>query len=1318
MQNNGQSPRAEGRRSSWVSKRFETLIEGLDARRDRRGGGPDFDVLIIGSGYGGAIAADRLAGCSVGGSELSIAVLERGREYLAGSFPDRAADLAGHVRFTTPNGTKASGRLEGLFDVRIGADVSVLVGNGVGGGSLINAGVMEFPDPAVFAEPMWPAGILNDGPNLAQRAADLRAELGADPSGNDTVRPSLRRVAAMEALGASTVPITVALDEDRQSVGGVQMNRCIACGDCATGCNHGAKVSLDLGLLRRAEQRGVEIFAGATATRLLKDPAKGWRVQVWHTDAALRKRMAGPVVVSARRVVLAAGTLGSTELLMRSQSAQLSFSTALGRRFSANGDMIALVASEQRIFHGVADEVVPPAAREVGPTITTMIDKRKANAGYVVQDLAVPGALVRLLEEGLTTALLLQNLDRPDLDVHLAHDDPAAASTPDPLAVNPEQVERSQVVALIGRDDAAGVMTAVSQDDGLPLDAGVRIDWRNLRKDDRFDQAHAGFAGMLEETERLIPNPVWRLLPQEVEETLGVGRGPLISVHPLGGCSMGNDRSSGVVDRDGRVFDGAATAKSTDVHEGLVVLDGSILPGSLGINPALTISTLADLAMERLRGIHWKLTQPETANDPPSMQRPVFARRTGRPLPRRTTVQVVEKLAGPVDLNGEPAWMELSLVYEPRALFPGPTPDDGSRPAFTQKGHELPVAVDEQLSQVRLYAWKPGDYMTENLEDKPALLVVPLAENSMLRFFHREASTSKERRCRAWCDWFLNRGLRDSGHAVIDFVLDKLQGRKGAPLSAMKRLRQSLALATRAGEVRLFDYDLKLGAPRIDPALTDPELSEAHRRFGALIGKTGLELRGGKRFVYERRGNPWTQLTRMKLLSFAGMELGKRRSIDVSLDYFARKRIPLLRVVGQENQPAALVDVLAFTLYALRVFVSVHLWSGRKPDQARTLRPAERLPGPLPGLPSPEVFEFAPDGSTTGKIRLTRYPLPNKSPHPPVLMIHGYSASGTSFAHPALRPSLAEYLWRQGREPWVLDMRTSCGMPTASQPFSFEEIARHDIPAAFREVSALTGAPKLDVISHCMGSVMLTMTLSERDKPHAAETAALMRRWVMSQFGPVMRFSPANLLRAYLLSWFRHMLPDFNYSLRPGELTGTVDTSLYDRLIATLPYLDDENNSEFDIENPVSLWARRPWVGTRRRLDALIGRTFDSRTMDDEVLERIDDFFGPLNLRTISQPIYFAEMGEPTDQAGVSKFGTSVAAVLGGVKLLSLHGSTNGLADAHYTADALRDWARMSDPKLSLEQPSPFRSIGHQDLLIGRNRLQAFEAIRAFLSAP
>ena len=128
-------------KTAWLSQGFEELLYELGQCAS-----PDdcvFDVIIVGSGYGGAIAAAELAGCTHHDRPISVCVLERGREYLSGMFPARLAELPLHVRFSTDGTPKPQGRREGLFDLRLGADVSAVLANGLGGGSLINAGVME-----------------------------------------------------------------------------------------------------------------------------------------------------------------------------------------------------------------------------------------------------------------------------------------------------------------------------------------------------------------------------------------------------------------------------------------------------------------------------------------------------------------------------------------------------------------------------------------------------------------------------------------------------------------------------------------------------------------------------------------------------------------------------------------------------------------------------------------------------------------------------------------------------------------------------------------------------------------------------------------------------------------------------------------------------------------------------------------------------------------------------------------------------------------------------------------------------------------------
>ena len=109
------------------------------------------EVLIIGSGYGGAIAAMRLANQSG-----SVMVFERGNEYMPGDFPESLGELPAHVQFLRPDRDVPIGNADALFDLRIGDPVSVLVGSGLGGGSLINANVAFEPDDQVLGDPAWP----------------------------------------------------------------------------------------------------------------------------------------------------------------------------------------------------------------------------------------------------------------------------------------------------------------------------------------------------------------------------------------------------------------------------------------------------------------------------------------------------------------------------------------------------------------------------------------------------------------------------------------------------------------------------------------------------------------------------------------------------------------------------------------------------------------------------------------------------------------------------------------------------------------------------------------------------------------------------------------------------------------------------------------------------------------------------------------------------------------------------------------------------------------------------------------------------------
>src|SRR5687767_8535686 len=129
----------------WLSKPVEALIE------EHGEGTPYCDVLVVGSGYGGSVAAMRLAGPG-----RTVILFERGREYALGDFPEDLGELPGHVRFQRPEDDAPVGNSDALFDFRLGERMSALVGNGLGGGSLINANVAIEPDDQALNRPEWP----------------------------------------------------------------------------------------------------------------------------------------------------------------------------------------------------------------------------------------------------------------------------------------------------------------------------------------------------------------------------------------------------------------------------------------------------------------------------------------------------------------------------------------------------------------------------------------------------------------------------------------------------------------------------------------------------------------------------------------------------------------------------------------------------------------------------------------------------------------------------------------------------------------------------------------------------------------------------------------------------------------------------------------------------------------------------------------------------------------------------------------------------------------------------------------------------------
>lgn len=1336
----------------------------------------DADLLIVGSGYGAAVAARQLAGCiePATGHPLRLLLLERGREYAAGSFPATGAELPGHVRITPLGAAAPKGRATGLFDLRLGRDQMALVANGLGGGSLINAGVMLEPDAGLWQRPGWPQALRAPealAPHLAEVAGWLGARL-ADGRPNTVAEagsPPRAKTALLQALGgqgaapaATAVPITVALQPGTHSVAGVPLAACIGCGDCATGCNHGAKHSLDLGLLAQvAATPGTCLVQGATVLQLarLAGPEPGWRLQVQHTDTQLRRGQRQAFVLQARRVVLAAGTLGSTEILLRSQREGLALSPRLGERFSGNGDLIASLDHTGQTASAMADPAAAPAARGVGPTITAMVDLRQRH-GFVLQDLAVPAPLARLFAEAFTTARVLQGLGKPDLDAHRATDD-------EPCAVQPDRLRRSLPLAMIGHDSADGRLRladdpvlaarhAAAARDDCQGDGALVIDWPGVAEQRRWNARHAVVQALADAAPgvggRLLANPGWQALAPEQHNGLGLPRGPLLTVHPLGGCVMADSPAEGVVDHLGRVFDGAAPPGR--VFDDLVVLDGAIVPGSLGVNPALTIAALAHRAAGLLRDTVWQLGPPRPATRalgprPPAAAMPPADQPPARSVP--TTVVLLERLRGRVTLaDGRPALLELTLESQRTVLQ-----------RLLRAAPRRHIRLDPRFCRLRLLPAEGG---------------APLLEAGLrgsLSLFARapEDDPRWATRLALWA-WLGNRGLRDIWQALPGALAgragqaarDALQGREPRGRGLLGRARDAHALASHARTVRQFEYRLVLHAPRgpwadrlgvAAPAQGPDAAQPQHAAAARPRDPAAMQLVARKRLHYGPAANPLRQLMEVQLQPPPWLAAGSPCLLHLDLDHLVHSQVPLLRVVRQQDKPSALADLASLGALVARQLAQGHLWSFRQPDPPAPRTP-QRLPADLPGCPvrSRLVLEVDRQAGQASHLRLTHYAPQHPAPGlPPVLLIHGYSASGTSFAHPRVRPSLVEHLVRADRRSvWVLDMRSSCGMPTAGQDWAFETLGCEDIPLAVHSVCVASGAAQVDIVAHCMGAAMLFMGLLGRnsgdpaepplgrhealrhllwdrealcwDAAHGQARAAgpqdavqpRIRRLVLSQVGPAMALAPLNAARAALLQYARALLDGLDYRFRPdADDPEGAGRQLLDRLLSALPYPPGEFRRELP---PWAPWAPRGWVGTRHRIDALFGRVFNLPQMDDAVLDHIDDFFGPFSVATVAQVLNFARDGQITNRHGFNRF--TVRRFMPErlrFPILSLHSRANGLVDGPGTLARLQAlFTGNLGPGGSYRgRLLPGDNRGHQDVLIGS--AVATQPMRAAVSA-
>lgn len=555
-----------------------------------------FDVMVVGSGFGASAAACRLAQAG-----RSVLVLERGRSYPPGSFPRSPRGVAANL-------WAPSSGLFGMFDIWAFRGIESVVSSGLGGGSLIYANVMLRKDPAWFVDDApdqparpWPVSYAELEPHYAAAEAMMGVQRYPFDVAPYSATPKTRAMnLAAQTLGLDwrLPPLAVSfantgqppvpgqpLTEEHLNLHGKPRVTCRLCGECDLGCNDGAKNTLDYTYLSRAADAGAVIRPLCEVRRIdRRDAAGGYRIGYTQRDAE-HPGAARAVTVTGERLVIGAGTFGSTFLLLRNRAALPGLGPALGTRFSGNGDLLTFLRHSRRTApsrsarHELAARDLDP---EFGPVITSAIrlpdtldGDGPAGRGFYIEDGGNPAFL----------DWIIQTADAPSMAARLGRF--AVRRAWSHLRGSPRSNIGDDVSGLFGGGAAsAATMPVLAMGRDIPngtfrlRNGSLELDWSTSASSAYFDRVEATLrqlAGALESG--LANTPLWLFKR-------------VITVHPLGGVPMGADPGQGVVDGWGESF----------AYPGLHVVDGSVMPGPVGANPSLTIAAFAERAAAHILG--------------------------------------------------------------------------------------------------------------------------------------------------------------------------------------------------------------------------------------------------------------------------------------------------------------------------------------------------------------------------------------------------------------------------------------------------------------------------------------------------------------------------------------------------------------------------------------------------------------------------------------------------------------------------------------------------------------------------------------------
>jgi cholesterol oxidase len=541
-----------------------------------------YDYIIIGSGFGGSVSAMRLTE-----KGYRVLVLERGKRYNAEDFPKTNWNVFKYLWLP-------AARCFGIMGINLLDDVMILNGSGVGGGSLVYASTHIKPGKQFFEAEDW-RGLADWEAELTPHYDTANRMLGTTQ--NPKLWPAdhvLYEIA--EELGQEhtfhPTPVGIFFGEPGETVpdpffngAGPERAGCINCGGCMVGCKHNAKNTLDKNYLYFAEKNGAEVRPEATVRdiRPLPQPQPDgarYEVEYEKTTAWFRKPRG---VVRARNVIVSAGALGTVKLLLQCRDENQSLpwlSRRLGKRMRTNSE--AFNGATARTGEVDYSQGVAISSHFWVDEVTTVEPCRYPRGSSFLRLLAVPlvdmdgGVLKRV------GRIMLEGIKGPK----------------DFLKANvlPDWARDSTVLL---------IMQKLENRIDLRLD---RSRWTLFRK------------GLVSERDKTLPIPSVidagrSVMARYAAKTNSIPQSNVYEVifdksmtaHILGGCGIGADEDSGVIDINHEVIN----------YPGLYVVDGSAIPANLGVNPSLTITAMSERAMSRIPAAEkpWQERLPHLAQN-------------------------------------------------------------------------------------------------------------------------------------------------------------------------------------------------------------------------------------------------------------------------------------------------------------------------------------------------------------------------------------------------------------------------------------------------------------------------------------------------------------------------------------------------------------------------------------------------------------------------------------------------------------------------------------------------------------------------------